>query len=1668
MKEKFKNRKGKVLLILICALILFMGVSFAWLTSSINSTQTNVLKSGALSLKLDESATEGISLEDTVPVSDEKGLSYEGYTFSLINNGNVATKYVIYLDDLPLEEGQVRMPDNVIKYNLTKNGVEKETALLTKMGENPQRVVDLGTIEPHTTNTYTLKLWMDYDATFEVMDTYFYAQLRIEAEQENITVDTSDMVMDITETTKTLDLDEDISNYKITSSDQSIAIIDSTTGYIVPRSHGKVIFTVQNILTGAKEDITVTINRKITITYLKQEGVSSTERESDECILSDKNITTCSVTLPNIEVNKGYNSLGWYNNEEKVGDPKDNYETSEDVSLTTKVEINNFNFRVNLSEGIESFDILLADGTTLTNQTSYNENSLYGDEFVISNIKVKTGYTYTDYSLSNGLTEKDDSNKESIKIKLGPSDGVVTLNSKINSYKVTYDYETNGGTSASKQTDTVTYNSKIDLTPTAEKESFEFVGWNTDKDATEGLTELTMETSDITLYAIYKKEVTITFNKNGAVSQTVNSGISYTDNIVTQSCTIYGGNSCKITSPSIEASSATPTVIGYSTAADNHTSSWDILTEKEVSKDATYFAQTKQDETIKSATFETQGSKIATIDKTADSCIIDATYNGISQATGCKVKLPNITVIEGYTVIGWNSDKAATTGTTPNTEISLTESTTTYYTIYKKNEIQLTATFHKNGAASQTISGGSASTEETVEVSCKLDEVYNTETQATECSITTPHITASSATPNVVGYAEDPDATIADIGENTNLVLTSDKTYYAITKSNVKTYTATFNLNGASKQTNESGNAVEDNVTRTCNIGVTYNGESQGDSCTITTPTITASSATPTVCGYTTTSTGTSTCSVKANSEISLNKDIEYYAQTYKAATSKTAIFKIASTTKVAKITLGETSVTNTTDSIRKTCNIGMTYNGESQATSCTITSPEITPATGYQNPFWGNSTSSTSGSLSEAELILEEEETTYYANASISSYTVSYDAITNGGTTSATSKTVNYNESIDLTPTANKTGYTFKGWNTSSSATSGLTSLKMGTSDVTLYAIFVDETKPACTWSTPTNISLKGTIDLTLTCTDQGSKVINKTLSTEDFTVSSTKGSITAVSSPTAVTNGYSYKVTVKGNNAGTFTVSLPAGKISDNAGNSNASATTSTITVEKEDIDPTVSMTGYTYGTTKTDPSINNNTGGGEVTYYYNTNNSNSGGTAWSSVTSATSLNAGTYYMYAVINPTDDYNGITTDPVAFTIAKANGNVTLSETSGTIEYGTSSKTFVVNTNTSGGTLSVSDDNSTATVSISGTKVTIGNLGNINAGTSIKVTVTSEATTNYKESSASYILTIDKANISPKVSMSGYTFAGTKSTPSISGNTGNGTVTYYYSTSNTSSGGTAWSSVTSSSSLAVGTYYMYATVVETTNYNAAVTEPVAFIISGISRTATFNANGNTISTPSGCTISGSGTSAKVTCSCTTTGTSTTCTITAPTITAPSNTPTVIGFSTSASDRTKVVASAATVTLSSSPSYYAQTTKAAITYTATYTKDTTVSAISSTSNSCSISATYNGTAQATSCSVTLPNITAAEGYTTNSCPTGYTCATVPGWYDSSGNRKGAASENLALSASGTFTAKARIVVASELEYDNSDTGLTAADGTDCKDVQCAIDSINRMLGLIILR
>ena len=238
-----------------------------------------------------------------------------------------------------------------------------------------------------------------------------------------------------------------------------------------------------------------------------------------------------------------------------------------------------------------------------------------------------------------------------------------------NTYTATFNK--NGATSigATQKTCTVTNdagNCTITDIPTITRNGFNKKGWNTNKDATEGLPSLTIE-ENTTYYAITNKDVEIKFNKNG------NGGSD-----TTRTCTIQNrATNCSITSPGITpASGFRP--IGWSTASGTHTSSWDVNTSQTVTDSDEYFAQSSKAKITYPVSYS-KGDYVSSIGSTSGSCDVPAVYNGAAQGTSCTVTLPSITPTSGSTSAGWNTLKGATSGTQAGSSYSLNSNSILLY-----------------------------------------------------------------------------------------------------------------------------------------------------------------------------------------------------------------------------------------------------------------------------------------------------------------------------------------------------------------------------------------------------------------------------------------------------------------------------------------------------------------------------------------------------------------------------------------------------------------------------------------------------------------------------------------------------------------------------------------------------------------------------------------------------------------------------------------------------------------------------------------------------------------------------------------------------------------------------------------------------------------------------
>ena len=144
-----------------------------------------------------------------------------------------------------------------------------------------------------------------------------------------------------------------------------------------------------------------------------------------------------------------------------------------------------------------------------------------------------------------------------IEYKGGSGSGEITLNldySADNSpgeiivpeenYKVIYNTEENGGEKGEIEEKYYKKGEEIDLKNVGKKEGYTFVGWNINKDSKEAIKTLQMGEEEITLYAIYKKEIEARYKIGDGIKEIP---------IEKETCEIYNKEeTCKINLPNIE------------------------------------------------------------------------------------------------------------------------------------------------------------------------------------------------------------------------------------------------------------------------------------------------------------------------------------------------------------------------------------------------------------------------------------------------------------------------------------------------------------------------------------------------------------------------------------------------------------------------------------------------------------------------------------------------------------------------------------------------------------------------------------------------------------------------------------------------------------------------------------------------------------------------------------------------------------------------------------------------------------------------------------------------------------------------------------------------------------------------------------------------------------
>ena len=181
-----KKQHKKIILILSLVIMVFIlvGFSYAFLKTSFFANKDNVLKVGKLALTLDESNGNEINVTDGSPMTDEEGITQDNYfSFTLTNNGKIASSYTIYLEDQPIDSNDKRVTSSYVHYSLEKDGFNNVARKLSS-----DQAIGSGIISSGQTINYKLRLWFAADIAAEEENRVFKTKIKIVASQNTKTM----------------------------------------------------------------------------------------------------------------------------------------------------------------------------------------------------------------------------------------------------------------------------------------------------------------------------------------------------------------------------------------------------------------------------------------------------------------------------------------------------------------------------------------------------------------------------------------------------------------------------------------------------------------------------------------------------------------------------------------------------------------------------------------------------------------------------------------------------------------------------------------------------------------------------------------------------------------------------------------------------------------------------------------------------------------------------------------------------------------------------------------------------------------------------------------------------------------------------------------------------------------------------------------------------------------------------------------------------------------------------------------------------------------------------------------------------------------------------------------------------------------------------------------
>jgi len=181
-----KKKTGLLLGILLVAITITVGVTYALWQVTLQQSSSNVITTGCFNVTLEEG--DAIALNNAYPMSDEERKSGTPYTFTIKNNCAEKASYVLNLETV--SSGDKVLSDGYVKASLKNGDTELFLSTLNSSHENTEKVITEaskayklaeGILQANEEKTFELRLWMDENtpAIDEAMNASYMGKITV-------------------------------------------------------------------------------------------------------------------------------------------------------------------------------------------------------------------------------------------------------------------------------------------------------------------------------------------------------------------------------------------------------------------------------------------------------------------------------------------------------------------------------------------------------------------------------------------------------------------------------------------------------------------------------------------------------------------------------------------------------------------------------------------------------------------------------------------------------------------------------------------------------------------------------------------------------------------------------------------------------------------------------------------------------------------------------------------------------------------------------------------------------------------------------------------------------------------------------------------------------------------------------------------------------------------------------------------------------------------------------------------------------------------------------------------------------------------------------------------------------------------------------------------------